>query len=74
MTHIIYMPLPSDSDETIVDGIKFTAYEPVDVPDVKAVLIEKLEANPWFTAGTPDPDRHAAWTAARDRAAAKAHE
>jgi hypothetical protein len=66
MAAITYMPNRDDPETTVVDGITFTAYTPVDVPDTKAVLIDKLSNNPWFTAGTPDPERRAAWLGTHD--------
>jgi hypothetical protein len=66
MASITYMPLRDDPETTIVDGIIFTAYVPVEVPDSRPALIDKLSINPWFTAGTPDHDRRAEWLSVHD--------
>jgi hypothetical protein len=66
MTSVTYMPNRDDPETTVVDGITFMAYEPTEVPDSRVVLIDKLENNPWFTTGTPDPERRAAWLGAHD--------
>jgi hypothetical protein len=67
MAAITYMPNRDDPETTIVDGITFTAYVPVEVPDdTKAALVDKLSTNPWFTIGTPDPERRAAWLGTHD--------
>jgi hypothetical protein len=54
MAQLTYKPAPGDNDTTVVDGITFVANQPVDVPDEKAALIDKLSHNPWFTAGVVD--------------------
>lgn len=64
-TVLIYMPHAHDPDETVVDGITFKAYEPIDIGEHKAGLAAKLAANPWFTAGKVDEERKAGWAAAR---------
>jgi hypothetical protein len=69
MAKITYQPTPSDNDTTVVDGITFHAYEPADVPDERAALVEKLSHNPWFTAGEVDTARQKDWSAARNPAA-----
>ena len=71
MATLIYMPLPSDSDETVVGGVRFRAYEPVQLDDfLKSSLINKLRRNPWFASGEIDRERnhrerHQAWNNAR---------
>lgn len=62
MAKITYMPTGEDGDTTVVAGITFTAYQPVDIQDEgNADLIEKLASNAWFTDGDPDPVRKANW-------------
>jgi hypothetical protein len=64
-TTLIYMPFAHDPDETVVDGIMFRAYEPIDIGEHKAGLAAKLAGNPWFSAGKADEERKTAWAAAR---------
>lgn len=63
---VTYQPTSEGPDDTVVDGISFHAYEPVDIDAARATLIEKLHANPWFTADKTDADREREWKAARD--------
>lgn len=65
MAKITYMPTPQDPDDTVVAGIAFSAYQPVDVDDSRADIIAKLKSNAWFTDGDPDPLRKQQWSAAR---------
>ena len=74
MTNITYMPTEHDNDETDVAGIHFKPYEPVDVPNHREELVEKLKNNAWFTDGEPDPERKKCWELVRHaQKQAKAH-
>lgn len=74
MAKVVYQPNPEDNDHTEVAGVKFNAFEPVEVADSNAELIASLKRNPWFKIGDPDPDRMERWSKVRDvQAEAKAH-
>lgn len=74
MAKLTYMPTVHDADETVVDGVKFPAYEAVEVDDKKHELIAKLKRNPWFTDGEPSAERKEKWASARKaQAQAKEH-
>jgi hypothetical protein len=66
MLTLTYMPFAHDNDETVVGGIKFRAYEPVDMPDTHTDLAERLKTNRWFSEGEIDADRKSAWQKDRD--------
>lgn len=65
---LVYMPLPSDNDETESAGVKFRAYELVELPPSKAFLADKFASNAWFalTLDAVDPKRKEAWEKARE--------
>lgn len=66
----VYQPHPNDNDVTSVNGVEFKAYEPVTLDPANArhaVILPKLEANPWFAKeGEHDEERHAAWKRLRE--------
>lgn len=69
VTHVTYMPLPDDPDETTLGGVSFKAYEPVelDAADARHVTALALApGNKWFTDGDVDEDRKSEWTKVRD--------
>lgn len=69
VTHVTYMPLPDDPEETTLGGIRFRAYEPVelDSSDSRHVTAAALApGNKWFTGGEVDADRKAEWEKVRD--------
>lgn len=74
MAELYYMPTVLDADETVVDGVRFAAYEPVHLDDqLKRDLIVKLRRNPWF-AVKPDEARKEKWVKAREaQAQAREH-
>jgi len=65
MAKITYMPTADDNDECVVAGIKFPAYQPVEVADHHSAIIAKLTENPWFTDGEVDGARLRAWSLSR---------
>jgi hypothetical protein len=63
---LTYMPLAADIDTAVVDGVIFTAYEPLVLPAGKEWLVGKLAGNPWFTSGAIDTERQAEWQKVRE--------
>lgn len=51
---ITYVPPEDESQEVVIDGIKFRAYEPVAVPVDRQNMIQTLRQNKFFVAGKPD--------------------
>jgi hypothetical protein len=64
-TKITYTPEPHDPDATLVGCIQFQAYQPVEIDNNRADLIEKLSRNRWFVVGEEIEARRERWDKVR---------